>query len=251
METTVLGHPRTGGNRELSNAPARAAAPPAVLAALADTACLGQYFEFTIGDEALLWPTAADMYKEGMHSLLGPAAARLGATEARVTASNVQFGHAARLWSPVLAAALLHGVVPSLADLRVCPGSPAPLGVPAAAGWAATDPRQIADLAYRVVVTEHLEPLIRGLRVKVAGGLLWGNAASAMVSALSTIATARHGLGPAARPVAELLLAIGKLAGTGRLTGPGIHFRRDSCCLYYRVPDGGTCTNCPLSPPAR
>jgi hypothetical protein len=43
---------------------------------------------------------------------------RYRTTELRIGASLVHLGHAARLWSPVLACALGHGVVPDLADLQ-------------------------------------------------------------------------------------------------------------------------------------
>jgi hypothetical protein len=44
------------------------------------------------------------MYRDGLPGLIAAAGAALGVTEARVAASAVQFGYAARLWSPVLGA---------------------------------------------------------------------------------------------------------------------------------------------------
>jgi hypothetical protein len=43
-------------------------------------------------------------------------------------------------------------------------------------------------------------------------------------------------------------LADGVLAGSGvvTLTGDRLAFRRRSCCLYYRLPGGGYCGDCPL-----
>jgi len=96
------------------------------------------------------------------------------------------------------------------------------------------------------VVTGHLTPLAAGLRGQVADGLLRGNAASAMIGSLTVIAAARPGLARAARSIAGQLLATGSLRGTGELTGPGLDFRRNSCCLYYRVPGGGLCGDCSL-----
>ena len=86
--------------------------------------------------------------------------------------------------------------------------------------------------------------------VKVARGLLHGNAAAAMASALRVLACARPGLGRPARALAERLLGTGLLRGTGELTGPGLDFVRRSCCLFYRVPGGGLCSDCPLPGPA-
>jgi hypothetical protein len=217
-----------------------------VTEALAEAATLGPFFALAVGGEAGSWRPAADLPGDGLNGLLATAGERLGVTEARVAASIVQLGYAARLWSPVLACALQRGIVPDLAGLRVGV-DPVRLGVPAARGWQATEPGQVAGLAYRVVVTEHLEPLVGRLPVTVADGLLWGNAASAMTGALGVLTAARPDLERAARTLAEFLLATGSLRGTGRLTGPGVQFRRNSCCLYYRVPGGGTCGDCSLN----
>jgi hypothetical protein len=233
-----------------SGHPARAAPPRSVTNALAEAAALGPYFDLAIGDETQRWQPAADLYHAGLDSFIAAASEQLGVTETRVSASIVQLGHASRLWSPVLASALLCGVVPDLADLRVRPERPVRLGVPAPGGWLAADPAEMARLAYRAVMTEQVEPLVRGLRVKVADGLLWGNAASAMTGALSVLVAARPDQEQAARTLAGLLLNTGRLRGTGIFTGPGIEFRRNSCCLYYRVPGGGTCADCSLTAPA-
>jgi hypothetical protein len=95
-------------------------------------------------------------------------------------------------------------------------------------------------------MTGHLEPLGRSLPVKVATGLLRGNAAATMTAALRVLCCDRPGLERPARALAERLLATGLLAGTGELTGPGLEFGRRSCCLFYRVPGGDICGDCPL-----
>src|SRR5436189_176013 len=82
----------------------------------------------------------------------------------------------------------------------------------------------LAGLASRMVVTAHLEPLRRGLPVKVAACLLHGNAAAAMTGALRVLACARPDLGGQARALAGRLLGIGLLRGTGELTGPGLEY---------------------------
>nr|WP_232249221.1 (2Fe-2S)-binding protein [Streptomyces sp. NA03103] len=89
-------------------------------------------------------------------------------------------------------------------------------------------------------VTGHLLALAEGLRVRVAPRLLDGNSASALAGAAHALLALR----PAVRgPLTDLttaLLDTGRLAGTGVLTGPGLAFRRRSCCLYYRAPDGSS-----------
>src|SRR6204780_4748616 len=73
----------------------------------------------------------------------------------RIGASLVHLGHATRLWSPVLACALVHGVIPDFKDLqRADDGAPLrmpePIGVPA--------DKISAGLLYRVVVRQHMQP---------------------------------------------------------------------------------------------
>lgn len=170
-------------------------------------------------------------------------AAALRAPEPRVAASVFQQGLAARLWSVTLGCALAYGAVPDLdpALLRWDPDASAPDDL-----WMSevrplpADPETVAG----VVLHGHLEPLAEALRshYRVAPGLLWGNAASALVG------TARQ-LGPAARPLTAALLAHPLLSGTGTLTGAA--FRRRSCCLYYRVPGGGVCGDCCFTRPPR
>jgi ferric iron reductase protein FhuF len=91
--------------------------------------------------------------------------------------------------------------------------------------------------------------------VKLADGLVWGNAASALAGTLRA-----GSLRPVqAAPITGLvgaLLAMEPLAGTGFFTerpSGGVlrpeAFRRRGCCLYYRVPPGGgLCGDCALLP---
>ncbi|HEY2578144.1 MAG TPA: (2Fe-2S)-binding protein [Streptosporangiaceae bacterium] len=214
-------------------------------AALAGSAGMGPFFILNVGGDGRGWRPAATAYSGGLRGPIDGTARQLGVTEARVAASTVQLGYAARLWSPVLYCALIAGLVPDLRQLRVDVGPPVRLNVPEPRGWQAQAP-DLAALAYRMVVTEHLEPMGDGLPVKIAAGLLWGNAASAMTAALRVLVAVRPGQAGAARGMAETLLGMGALRGTGELTGPGLEFRRRSCCLYYRVPGGGLCGDCPL-----
>jgi ferric iron reductase protein FhuF len=228
----------------------RSVDPPEVRLALAEAAAVGPFFRLTADAAGPPWQHSADLYRDGLPRLLDAAAARLGSTEARVTASIVQLGYAARLWSPVLCCALLHGIVPDLAELRVAAVPQLRLGLARLRGWRATDPGRQAALIYQTVVEQHLQPLAQALPVKIAPGLLRGNAASAMTGALGVLAQRRPELRSPARELAVVLLATGTLRGTGRLTGQRLDFVRKSCCLYYRVPGGGTCSDCPLDRPA-
>jgi iron complex transport system ATP-binding protein len=162
-----------------------------------------------------------------------------------VAASLLFQGIAGRLWSPVLASAVEHGVLPDLEPARTYwrAASPGPvmLGAPGAAGLGA-DPAAV----HRVVVERHLRPLVAAVRAvtPVAEGLLWGNAASALTGALAVLAGARPASAAPGRRLVEELLGAPPLRGTGTLGARG--FRRRSCCLYYRVPGGGLCGDCAL-----
>jgi hypothetical protein len=214
---------------------AHPADPDLVRRALHGAAQAGPYFVVSVGADGGPWRPAAELYAGGLAGLI-----------ARTT---VQLGYAARLWSPVLGCLLRDGVVPDLTRLRTAAGSPMRLNLPEPRGWLAGDAGEQAALAYQMVMTGHLEPLAGGLPVKVAAGLLRGNAAAAMTAALRVLACTRPDLAPPARALAQRLLDTGLLRGTGELTGPGLEFTRRSCCLFYRVPGGGLCSDCPLPRP--
>jgi hypothetical protein len=260
--------------------------PEAVREALAAAADAGPFFALGTagtdgtGNDGRDWRPASAVYEGGLRDLIDATGERLGVTEVRVAAATVHLAYAARLWSPVLACALRRGLVPDLAGLRLATAPSLRLRLPGPRGWlvaapatpaapdacaadagpaacavqagpaAAAAPGEVAALAYLVVVGQHLEPLASGLAVKIAPGLLRGNAAAAMTAALRVLVAAHPEVAAQARAVAQALLATGTLRGTGELTGPGLEFRRRSCCLFYRVPGGGLCGDCPLPGPA-
>jgi len=73
-----------------------------------------------------------------------------------------------------------------------------------------------------------------------------------VAGAAAALAVTRPDLGRRSTALADRLLQRGRLAGTGRFlstdpTRPERFFRRRSCCLFYRVPGGGTCADCVLN----
>ncbi|MGF7238989.1 MAG: (2Fe-2S)-binding protein, partial [Frankia sp.] len=170
------------------------------------------------------------------------------------------------------------GIVPDLSPshLRVQPRPAAPvrLMVDQPAGWRVERFTDAAGLLHEVVIEHHLRPYFTALHdaVRLPVGLLWGNAASALIGATRVLITSRPHAPPAGRPgpvppataaaggppavtrMAADLLETPPLAGTtvhaatpaGRLELTSVV--RRSCCLFYRVPGGGTCGDCPLSP---
>ena len=182
-----------------------------------------------------------------LDELVGHHARRLRTAELRVAASLLFQGIAARLWSPVLGCAPAR-LVPDLDPrlLRWWRASPLGLHLDRPAGWVASDPAQHAELAARTVLEANLRPLGCALRrrVRIAEGLLWGNAASALVGA-ARVADSR---GDVLRALVATLLDREPLRGstTPLPAGGPLAVRRRSCCLYYRVPAGDLCGDCAL-----
>ncbi len=182
-------------------------------------------------------------------------AGRLGTPELRVGASLAFQGLAARLWSVALGAAVLAGRVPDMAADRVWwnPALSAPNDLWLPHPSALPDSDDLAGQLAGTVLAGHLVPLHRATReaCPVSGGLLWGNAGSALAGSLRVLHTwcvargrtaeARSALDLTARLFQEPLLS-----GTGTLDAGDVSFVRRSCCLYYRVPGGGLCGDCVL-----
>lgn len=212
-----------------------------ISAQLAETASYGGFFALTVGGDATGWHPVARSYADGCADLVEATAHRYHTTDLRIGASLVHLAHAARLWSPVLACAIGHGVVPDLDDLHRADDD-ARLRLPRPAGTPVDSP----DALYRAVVDEHLQPLAAGLRVNLAPALLAGNIASALVGAARALMAARPDLRTATVGMTESLLDTGVLAGSGVITGAQLGFRRRSCCLFYRLPGGSLCGDCVL-----
>ena len=227
------------------------AGPTAVRAAIAAAAATGPFFELAIvaASSPGQWRHSRMAYAD-LAGLAAAYAARLGTREPRVTASILHLDAAARLWSPVMACGLLHGVVPDLSGLLVTAGSPIRFGIRDPAGWAAPTPADLAELS-AATVEGQLRRIAAALPARLTAGLLRGNSASAMTGALGELVRANPRLAGPARQLAGLLLSTAGLRGSGDLTDAALSFRRRSCCLYYRVPGGGLCGDCCLDrPPA-
>jgi len=219
---------------------------------LAALAPLGAFFALRTGRApGAPLPTLAEAYENRPSEVYGniitfrieKVSSVVRAPEVRIAASVAQQGLAARLWSVMLGSAAVYGRVPDLDAglLRWDPDAGAPDDL-----WLSevrplpADAATVAD----VVLHGHLEPLAAALRghCRIAPGLLWGNAASALAGAARSLpASART------RSLTAELLAHPLLSDTGTLTGTA--FRRRSCCLYYRVPGGGVCGDCCFTRP--
>lgn len=231
------------------------------LAVLADVGGVGPYFVIETGGTTGGWRRIGHLYRNvdgQLDRLVTTYAERLQTGERRVAASILFQGFAARLWSPVLACVARGLPLPDVRALRLWwryrPGEPLGLLVTepdldADAGAVRISADRAAESVKRLVVEEHLAPMVAALRDRsgVAGHLLWGNASSALVGTLLVLRSAGLPVG-VALDVARRLLDEEPLRGTGALTVDGgvPAFRRRSCCLYYRVPGGGLCGDCSL-----
>ncbi|MEU4689186.1 (2Fe-2S)-binding protein [Actinoplanes sp. NPDC023714] len=183
---------------------------------------------------------------------------RMGAgnPEDRVVASTVFLGLTARLVSAPLAAAVIGGAVP-VADPDRMGWRPVPSGpIPIVYEHLETSAADHATALVAVIGTL-VTPMLEAFRTRfvLSPQVLWGNVASALGGAHTMIAQAapEHAAGSAAL-VGELL-ARAPLAGTATLHRPDPgrdrwFLVRNNCCLYYRIPGGGTCGDCVLVPPA-
>ncbi|MER6914408.1 (2Fe-2S)-binding protein [Streptomyces sp. NPDC000594] len=225
----------------------RQAPAPRVAEALEEAAAFGTFFTIERGGPDKGWHPVEEAYTAGCADLIAATCDRYGTREQRVGASVMQLGHAARLWSPVLACAVVQGIVPDLEGLHRADDGPA-LRLPASpTGWYVEGVPAMTEALYTVVVTRRLDALAAGLRVRVAPRLLAGNAASALVEAARAVLAARPDRRGILTAVVEGLLSTGRLSGAGKVTGPDLTFRRRSCCLYYRVPSGEKCEDCSLA----
>ncbi|MGQ0623761.1 MAG: (2Fe-2S)-binding protein [Sporichthyaceae bacterium] len=252
---------------------------PALLAALDAAAAAGPFFHLetdlpsrpagvvadgpVVAGEAPTWRPFSELVTDPAIARARIRAIRAGIAErgrldpdsvpGRSAASLAHLGLVSRLVSPVLGAAILGCVVPQLRSAglywRDVLG-PVPLRAPQLDGVEVkpADPARIADL---LTVELRAGPVADlGAAIGAVGAVspkvLWGNVASALAGAARMLVAAGADPGVLSA-VLSRLLAQGPLTGTGGYVA-GAGFRRNSCCLYYRVPGGGYCGDCVLTP---
>ncbi len=173
----------------------------------------------------------------------------------RAVASVAFLGYAARVLSPLVGAVALTGTLPVVDSLwwRPVPAGPLPLAYAGASTATAAD----APTLMRTAVGALLTPVLDACRARfrLSPQVLWGNVASALGGAASMITDADPAAGLRATSLVDAMLSLPPLAGTAGLVRPDpAHERRflvrNNCCLYYRIPGGGTCGDCILTPEA-
>jgi hypothetical protein len=170
----------------------------------------------------------------------------------REVASITFLGLAARLLSRPLAAAATGSALPAPDPSRMwwrpVAGGPVPIAYdgPAAAAGAT---------ALHTTIHGLVEPILQAFhrRFALSTQVLWGNVSSALGGAAGMIAEHAPAHAERAAAVVDQALTRPPLAGTASLIRPD-HERarwflvRNNCCLYYRIPGGGTCGDCVLTP---
>ena len=166
----------------------------------------------------------------------------MDALDLRACASTHLLGLAARIVAPVFGAAALTGQVVAL-DLgqlrwQEVIGGPLPIAV--------LDPTTTSADLYAATVDPVIAPLVEafGSTFSLSPQVLWGNVASAVAGAATMLI--RSGVETLLDPlaVARTLTTSGSLAEMGQWTSAG--FVRNNCCLFYKIPGGGTCGDCVL-----
>ncbi len=108
----------------------------------------------------------------------------------------------------------------------------------------------LAGLVQEFCLRPFVEPLVAATAAaySVSGQVLWGNVASAVAGAAMTLARVEPQKATTSYAVAAALLGTGPLQGAGAFAAdpPAGRFRRNSCCLLYRVPGAGLCADCVL-----
>jgi ferric iron reductase protein FhuF len=172
--------------------------------------------------------------------------------EPRATASIWHLGIAARLVSPALGAAVLARWVPRLDNLLWSPETatgPDGLAIRAAdiEGTPVADAAGAAAAIEAGVVGTAIRPITESVSAlaAVSANVLWGNVWSAFAGAATVLAAGRPTAGRAAVDVVRMLVATTPHTLAGGYDSAG-RFRRDTCCLYYRLPRGGLCGDCVL-----
>jgi hypothetical protein len=230
--------------------------------ALEEAARVGPFFAVALAPAEPGWTSfrafASDreQVRSAVEHVRSSLAVRAGAPEPtierRVAASVWHLGLVSRLVSPALGAASLTGWVPDLAALlwRGSGGQPVPLGIATPSGVHARD----ADAAAAALLDLAVRPVVGPLTdttaavAAVSERVLWGNVWSALAGAATVLARTPDG-SDVGRHIAAAAAATSGQALTGRYDAR-LGYRRETCCLYYRVPHTGLCGDCVLAPMA-
>jgi ferric iron reductase protein FhuF len=238
----------------------------AAVSVLRRASLIGGFFAVDVSPETARWQGFTDLLapsgrelelgvERTRAALASRAGLELAAIDPRVAPSLWLLGWAARLVSPWFGAAVTTGSVPvvSAESLWWLPsaGQPVPLAVaePLGVTTSVDEPALLAGLVQDHCLRPFVEPLVAATATaySISGQVLWGNVASATAGAATTLARLEPQNAASSYAVAVALLDFGQIRGAGAFADPsGGRFRRNSCCLLYRVPGAGLCADCVL-----
>lgn len=231
---------------------------------------LGPYFTWEPWDADAAWRPLAELFDPAViaervavarQTLIRMTGLGPGDIAERPVASITFLGYASRLLSPLLAAAAIGDALPIPSSDRMwwrpVDGGPLPIaadGLTAAdcARSAAADVAEVlTGTAIRALAGPLLDVFCRGFSLPPE--LMWGNVASSLGGAAGMIADQSPRHAARAAEVVTAALRLAPLAGTATLERPDPgrdrwFLVRRNCCLYYRIPGGGTCGDCVLTP---
>jgi len=212
---------------------------------------IGPYFVSRL-DPASPGSSAMEFFAQAhLRQLIDDVARRLETTETRVAVSSLQYELAERFWAITLGCWVTDHLIPEMATVGYGRSAAGRIRLhlpnPTALECSGAAPEEVAAVIGSLVI-DQLTAMHAALRsiTAPAEGLLWGNAAAALVLVTNTLLRRgeRHHHGVDA--ISREILATPPLAG--RLDGDIIGaITRRSCCLYYRTAARRTCGDCPLT----
>lgn len=173
----------------------------------------------------------------------------------RTAVSATQIGLVSRFWSIALASVALHDHVPDLTpgEVWVHPShrNPSPLAV-TGAGRLVTDQIETVAALEDVVVHGAVAAVTRACAEhgRTSRQVLVSNAASSLVASARVLGGQVPARAEQFGAIVRLLLERPWLAAGGGYRRD-VGFTRAGCCLYYRLPGHGLCSDCVLSHPSR
>jgi iron complex transport system ATP-binding protein len=220
---------------------------PAASEALAELRSISSYFALGTGPVRHGWHPVQQLYDDSalLAETVGRVQARMEVTELRVAASTFFLGFAARLWSIGLGSVVGYRMLVELAPQRLLfRDSDGQFELHVEHPEAAQRDDLHSALA-DMVLDGHLDPLAAALRRlgPISELMLRGNSASALLGAARVFD--RDRATTSGWELARSICTDPRLSATVRFGDTD--YRRTSCCLYYRTPQGGLCGDCALS----
>jgi iron complex transport system ATP-binding protein len=217
------------------------------VALLTELADISPYFAVGTGPVDDGWRPVRQLYTDPapLDGIIARVGARMDVVERRVAASTFFLGFAARLWSIGLGALAGHRLLPDLDVERLLfreSDGQVQLHIEDPVAWQGDD---LEPMLVEMVLEWHLGPLGAALRRlgPISDKLLRGNAASALLGA-ARVFDGNAAAGPGWQ-LARRLCSDERLSAAIRFNG--VSYRRTSCCLYYRAPRGGLCSDCSMA----